>query len=568
MGEILGLIVANGLLLLAGAGVLVGLRVVPLRPWDLLAAAGLALITGIAVVMLVLIVLLVLGLNARFALGAGVSVLIAAAGFAVAVRDERGRRGDPADTAIENDDARADDEAVAPRGALAAGPAPATNGADVAGVDGDAAGDAPPPPARPARPPVVRRVLAGANRVMGRDVDTILIRTVAAGVALLVAVYLVRLWWAYTDSPVANFDEFAIWSKKALALYYLDGLDPLFFANAAYNPIHLEYPLLLPLLEAFIFRAIGEPASGMGHGELLILFVAFVWAVAYLVGRERRNLLFLPVLLALAVSPFVQQQQPSGLGDITTACFAALGMLCFAQWLERDEGDEHRGRGGRLIGAPLLGAIFLAAASSTKIEGLMLSIIAFAVLGGAVLLSRRADRLASIVIAGVLFCVLVLPWRIWVSAHPAIDTFFDFGKALNPSYLYHTASRVPIAWHQLEPQLADAKGLMFLFAAAIAMAVVAIVMNVDRRLALFYTLTVAGVLAGIIWIFWVDPATWSPNRVISIPAMVEIVGLLHLGARASALGAVAADVEDATAIAGEPDEPVTARLADPAMPAR
>jgi hypothetical protein len=198
----------------------------------------------------------------------------------------------------------------------------------------------------------------------------------------------------------------------------------------------------------------------------------------------------------------------------------------------------------------------------------MLSIIAFAVLGGAVLLSRRADRLPSIVIAGVLFSVLVLPWRIWVSAHPAIDTFFDFGQALSPRYLYHNASRIPIAWHQLEPQLADTKALMFLFAAAIAMAVVAIFADVDRRLALFYTLTVAGMLAGIIWIFWVNPATWSPNRVISIPAMVAIVGMMHLGARASALWGTDRHADDAPAVAAEPGEPVRARLADPAVPAR
>jgi hypothetical protein len=500
MRPILGLILANLLFIAAGAGVLVALGIVRLSARNLLAAGGLALVTGVAAATIVQIVLLVLGIDVRFTTGAVVCVLIAATGIAFGVmQGGRARR-----TAPPGEDALLDD--APPR---AAGPAPALV----------------PPDGTPAT--ATRGRLA---RLTGGSAESAAGRVLAIVAGAVVAVFVYRSVQAYDQTPVANFDEFAIWSKKAFALYYLGGLDPSFFANASLNPIHLEYPILLPAFEAFLFRGMGRLDVGLVHVELLILLVAIVWALGWMVARERRNWLWLPVLVALFVSPFAQVQQVSGLADITMASFAALGVLALAQWLDRDD--------RALL---LLGALFLGAAANTKVEGLLTAAVALGIALVIVLVSRQGrGRVLSVVLAGVVVLALALPWQIWVKAHPDIQTFFDYGKALSPSYMLGRLNLVPIAWRQLDPAFAEPTSLLFLVPIAFAMAIVAIATGVDRVLALFYLLLSVAVVGVIVWIFVAQPGTWSAGRVISVPAMVAIVALVHLGARTPLTGAPAA----------------------------
>jgi hypothetical protein len=521
--ETFGFILANALLLLAGAGVLAGLGIVRLRAGEMVANAGLALATGVATVMLVEIILLVLGGPGRFLVTAALCVLISAVGFALAWRAPGAHADD-----------RTPDTVVDDRRTL--GPAPTPGDGDVdTRLDGEAA-------------PAARTHQLG--RLFGHEPDTILVRAAMVISGVIVGWFLVRSWQAYTASPVSNFDEFAIWSKKGLAFYYLDGLDPSFFANAAYNPIHLEYPILLPALEGFVYRAMGRPDAFLMHGEMLVTFVAFAWSFLALGARERRNWLWVAVLLALAVSPFVHNQQPTGLADITTACFAGLGALCIGHWLE---GGERR-----LL---VLGALLLAAASNTKLEGLMTALVAGVVVVGTLLIARERARLRTGAMAAGLFLVLVLPWRIWIAAHPAIDTFFDFRKAFNPAYLIGNVDRVPTALGALQEQVADSRTVLYLVPAGLAMTIVAIATRVDRRLALYYLCIGLGVVAGIVWIWVVTPGAWSANRVVSIPTMIAAAAIMHLGARMP-IGPMPPAERD------EPSERAAERRADQALQAR
>jgi hypothetical protein len=158
-----------------------------------------------------------------------------------------------------------------------------------------------------------------------------------------------------------------------------------------------------------------------------------------------------------------------------------------------------------------------------------------------IVLVRRGGRgrALSLVLAGVLVLALALPWQIWVKAHPDIQTFFDYGKALSPSYMLGRLNLVGVAWRQLDPAFAEPTSLLFLVPIALAMAIVAIATGVDRVLALFYLLLSVGVVVVIIWIFVAQPGTWSAGRVISVPAMVAIAALLHLGARTPLTGSPA-----------------------------
>ena len=411
----------------------------------------------------------------------------------------------------------------------------------------------------PTGPPVTEElggrraaIVNGASRIVGPTTDGWLIRCLAVVIGAILTVYLVRNFQAYHHSEVANFDEFAIWSKKAFALYYLDGLDPNFFSNPSLNTIHLEYPLLLPLLEAFVYRGMGQANDGLGHAELLIVFVAAVWTLGWIVARERRNWYWLPILIALGVSPFAHGQQATGLADVTMACFGGLGVLAMGQWLLHGERNML-----------MLGALFLGASANTKFEGLIVAVVAFVICGFVLLVGRQPRRLGTLVVAGVVLAVLVLPWRIWVAAHPQITSFFDAGRTFQWSdYMWPNRGLVRTGLQLLDQQVADPTGLLFLVPLAIAMGLMAILTGIDRMLALFYALVGAGVVSAIVWIYWINPASWSANRVISAPVLVAVAGLLHLAARTSLLRSAASD-----GLAEDRDERLPDRRPDHALQA-
>jgi hypothetical protein len=508
MRPLVALIAANLLFAGTGAAVLFGLGVVRLRVGELLAAGGLAVMTGVAAGTIAQIFLLVLGVDVRFQLAVALCLLVGAAGLAAGLL--RARRGEPVRPAPPTDDG------------VLLGPGGAT-----------AAGASAPVPATAAGTPAWRRVPGFA----GGRTDRVVVALAALAAAIVIAIFFVRSIQGYDDTPVLNFDEFAIWSKKAFAFFYLGGLDPAFFANPSLNPIHLEYPILLPVLEAFMFRGFGRLDVGMVHVELFVLLVATVWAAGWIAARDRRNWLWLPIPLLLLVSPFAEVQQMSGLADILMASFAMLGVLSLGQWLEHD----HRG-------FLLLGALLLGASSNTKVEGLLAAGAALGVLLVIVLVRREFRRIVPLVMAGIVLAVLVLPWRIWVAAHPAINTFFDFKQALDPGFLIDHLSLVHGGWAQLDVTFGEPVNMLFLVPLALAILVTAIVTGVDRPLAIFYLAVPVAFVVAVLWIYIVNPATWSAGRVISGPAMVAIAGLLHVGARVAvgrAPGAAALGEEEA-----------------------
>ena len=121
------------------------------------------------------------------------------------------------------------------------------------------------PPAKPGAPPLYEVVIERA--VLGVTV-----------------VYFALGALAFTDLPTL-WDNANIWSLKALDLYYHDGLVDGLARNAQLTYAHIDYPILLPLLEAGYFRAIGEVDLRLWHVELWALFAAALWTLAWLLAQ-------------------------------------------------------------------------------------------------------------------------------------------------------------------------------------------------------------------------------------------------------------------------------------------
>jgi hypothetical protein len=466
--ELIGILVANLVLAGAGTGVLLALGERPRGRIDSALFCGLAVMTGVAVVMTLQVFLLIAGTgHVGFKSGTLISVLVLGLGAAIGIRREGPVRWRPRAPKI-------------------------------------------PPLRQLMTPGWVLSALAGAG---------LLVLLVAAG-------------RYYTVSPAATFDDFAIWSKKALVLYHYGALPTDFALGSAYTPMHQEYPMLFPALESFVMHAMGGPDTRMIHLESLALLIAFAAAAAYMLRTRGPALAALPLLGLVLVAPAFHDQLATGYADLPTSFFVGLGVMAVGLWLEE-----------RRPALLVLAALMLGAAAQMKLEALMAAVIAFGVLF--VLLTARRQwpliKEAALALAGML--AMIAPWNVWVRAHPEIESFFHPSRGLDPSYL-NTHWDLPGEALELIGRSITHPDFLMLAPIALAVTIISLAARRGVTVGAFYLVTAVGLTAGLVWIYWVDPTTWSPNRVVDMITFVGIVGALHL------LAMIGREPEDAQTSSG------------------
>ena len=151
-----------------------------------------------------------------------------------------------------------------------------------------------------------------------------------------------------------------------------------------------------------------------------------------------------------------------------------------------------------------------------------------------------------------------------MAARTQIESFFNFRDGLDPSFLWEERVRVGQAIDVFDQAIVDPNRLSYLVPLAGAMIAVAIATGVDRRLALYYMSVALGIVAGVVWIYWVNPASFSADRIISATAMVAVVSLLHLGARMTVTRTAAAEGRSGD-LAQDGDERLADRRAEGAL---
>jgi hypothetical protein len=229
------------------------------------------------------------------------------------------------------------------------------------------------------------------------------------GLAGLLAL-LVRAWPTFAAKPLDDYDGWAIWGMKARALAELGWADPALFASEVARTAHLDYPLLLPSLEAVATRAMGEFDPRTIHLQFLLLGVAGIAAVYGLLRDRTQPWVLWPCVLALAAAPALSGQLLTAYADVPLALFVAAGLLAAARWIEDGE--------PRTLA---LATLFLGAACLTKKEGIVFSAAALLALG----LATR--RVKPILLSALAIEALLLPWQIWLAVHGIrSDTLLGF----------------------------------------------------------------------------------------------------------------------------------------------
>lgn len=247
--------------------------------------------------------------------------------------------------------------------------------------------------------------------------------------------------------PLASWDAWTQWTPKARALVVVGGLDPDVLGSAVYRHWHLDYPLLVPSLEAFAFRFTGIDYRAIHFQQWFLLF-GFALAFVDLLRPRVRPLFVWSVLLAILWAPKIEGETIAANADIALAVMLGLAGIAMFIWLV--ESDP---RGLWLF------VLFGAAAVETKLEGTYLVVVLCALTSVAIA-RLSPKRLPITLAASGIALATIIPWRIWVATHDIPATNSLHGAVTGTAW--HDPSRGPIATLVVLGQFFSPRGWLLL----------------------------------------------------------------------------------------------------------
>jgi hypothetical protein len=312
-----------------------------------------------------------------------------------------------------------------------------------------------------------------------------------AGFAALVGL-VVEYGRAFRVAPLDRYDAWAIWALKGHALYSFGWADPTVFAGDAYRFANLDYPLLLPSLEAVDFRSMGAFDTRLLHVQFLLLLVATLLALFALLRDRVPPLLLWLSLFAIALAPAMFDQLLTAYADVPLALVFAVGVAAAGRWLSTNE-----------RWALALATFCFAGALLTKNEGTLF--VASVFLGLLVVARHRWRALAAA--AGVDVLVLV-PWKIYVRIYDLKDINYSLSDSFDYDHISGRLGVARIAFRTLGNQMVDSRQWGFLVLIFVAIALAALLTGA-RALTAFALVWMLVSWCGLSWIYVISHFEYS-----------------------------------------------------------
>ena len=335
-------------------------------------------------------------------------------------------------------------------------------------------------------------------------------RLLAVGLAALLGLFAVDLWF----QPHWSYDAWTLWTPKARALVELDGLEAGWFTSA--GVVWPDYPLLLPAVEAAVFRFAGY-APGVLDLQSWLLLAGLVVAFLDVVGRRAPGVVAWAAVATLVAAPTTISQLAGAVADVPLAVQFSLGALLLLVWVRE-----------RQPAALVLAAVLLAGASATKVEGLTFALAAIVALVVVELAARRSPLVPAVVTLGAV-AVAVVPWRAWLAWHD-VEAQASLGRLLDLGLLARQADYLPETLSSLAARAFDP--LQWLLALPfVAVVAYDAFRRGSRAPVLFVGLTATLSFAALVLAYWTTPFDLDHHLATSARRVITpIVVLLLLAA--------------------------------------
>ena len=303
------------------------------------------------------------------------------------------------------------------------------------------------------------------------------------GVAAAFAIPAARL---FAVKPLVESDGWVIWATRARTLFEFGHPVAPVFTDPSFPA--LQYPLLLPSLEAVAFRFMGAFDGTLVHLQLLGLAIAFVGGAWVLLREHAPPVLLAATLLAVVTAPAFLRQLQTNFADMPVAMMIGIGVASLAAWLRS-------GAPGLLPAA----ALFLGAGALTKNEGELFALAAYL----AAFAVARAGQRRPLAWAALATFLIELPWRVWVQVHGLKTADYSLGNLVDPSYLSGHRDRVAPAAGELLTEIGKVSNWSYVVALVILGFGGALLL---RRFRLFGFATGWALLSfgGLLAIYWIS----------------------------------------------------------------
>jgi hypothetical protein len=228
----------------------------------------------------------------------------------------------------------------------------------------------------------------------------------------MLALQIVYITLVAVGKPLDIWDSWVTWAMKARTIFLDGSISPAVYADSSRAITHLDYPLLLPLIEAWLFSWLGAPDDRL-VGVFAVLFYLALAGVCYSAVRRWGGTWRFALGAAVVAVSLPQLPQVSSIvfADVPLATFVTIAAIYLIEWLER-------GSRGALIIAAAAGGLM----PWTKREGLVLLVVICL----ALLLAGRGARRAWLGVGGLLLGAGILsgPWYGFVAWNGIANTDF------------------------------------------------------------------------------------------------------------------------------------------------
>jgi hypothetical protein len=213
--------------------------------------------------------------------------------------------------------------------------------------------------------------------------------------------------------PIIGWDSFVMWGLKAKVLHS-DALTPRpdYFTDVRLGFTHLDYPLLLPMLEAGAYGMVGEMREQLAKTVLPMLFAGEM-LLCYAGARLwLRRLPALTVTTLLICLPMGLEFCSVGTAEFPLATFWLGSVLYLIRWVQTGQRSD-----------AILCALFAVFVANTKNEGLPLAAMAAMAMGVMALIRARVWGRRALIDAAIAFAIVSVGagvWALWRSDIPHV----------------------------------------------------------------------------------------------------------------------------------------------------
>jgi hypothetical protein len=263
---------------------------------------------------------------------------------------------------------------------------------------------------RPHQPP---DAVAEVNTVAGESEGTSLRhRALRLLLLLFLSLQVVFVVVAAVGRPLTVWDSWVNWSMKARMIFLEGGITPRLYADASRTVTHLDYPLLVPLSEAWFYGWLGAPDDRFAGLPSICFYLALAGiCYAAVRGAGVGRTTSLAACVVVASMSYIQGLAGIVFAEVQLALFVTIAAVYLVKWL----------RGGP-VGSLAVAALGAGMMPWTKREGLVL-LLAIVIATLALNLNRRRAWLGvcSLALGAVLFAS---PWWTLIAANHVVNAGF------------------------------------------------------------------------------------------------------------------------------------------------